>query len=42
MALAHHLAFDFEQAEAAYDEAFCCRVAPPPVLEPTETLETVD
>ncbi len=41
MALVHHLAFDFEQAEAEYDEAFCCRVEPPPALEPTETLETV-
>ncbi len=26
MALAHHLAFDFEKAEKMYDEAFCCRV----------------
>ena len=26
IALAHHLAFDFERAEQAYDEAFCCRV----------------
>ena len=27
MALAYHLAFDFESAEEMYDEAFCCRVA---------------
>ena len=26
IALAHHLAFDFERAEEAYDEAFGCRV----------------
>ena len=40
MALAHHLAFDFEQAEEAYDEAFCCRVEDLPRPEPTERLET--
>jgi ABC-type transport system substrate-binding protein/class 3 adenylate cyclase len=40
IALAHHLAFDFDQAEAAYDEAFCCRVDESPRLEPTETLAT--
>lgn len=40
MALAYHLAFDFEQAEEMYDEAFCCRVGPDLRLEPTETLET--
>jgi len=40
MALAHHLAFDFEQAEEAYDEAFCCRVEDLPRQEPTERLET--
>ncbi len=41
IALARHIAFDFEGAEAAYDEAFCCRVDPPTALEPTERLETV-
>jgi ABC-type transport system substrate-binding protein/class 3 adenylate cyclase len=40
IALAHHLAFDFEGAEAAYDEAFCCRVVAPTRAEPTETVET--
>ncbi len=40
MALAHHLAFDFEQAEEAYDEAFCCRVEDLPRPEPTERIET--
>ncbi|MGH3024547.1 MAG: ABC transporter substrate-binding protein [Gaiellaceae bacterium] len=40
MALAHHLAFEFEQAEEMYDEAFCCRVGEEPRLEPTERLET--
>jgi ABC-type transport system substrate-binding protein/class 3 adenylate cyclase len=39
MALAHHLAFDFEAAEELYDEAFCCRVDEPPKLPLTETLE---
>ncbi|HEY6052391.1 MAG TPA: ABC transporter substrate-binding protein, partial [Gaiellaceae bacterium] len=41
IALARHIAFDFEGAEAAYDEAFCCRVDPPDRLEPTERLETL-
>jgi ABC-type transport system substrate-binding protein/class 3 adenylate cyclase len=40
MALAHHLAFDFEKAEDAYDEAFSCRVPASPRLERTERLET--
>jgi ABC-type oligopeptide transport system substrate-binding subunit/class 3 adenylate cyclase len=40
MALAHHLAFDFERAEDAYDEAFCCGVPPSPRLERTERLAT--
>src|SRR5215211_3135364 len=40
MALAHHLAFDFEAAEELYDEAFCCRVDADPPLTPTETIET--
>ena len=40
MALAYHLAFDFEKAEEIYDEAFCCRVGEDPRLEPTERLET--
>ncbi len=41
IALTHHLAFDFEQAEDAYDEAFCCRVPELSSLDPTERLETV-
>ena len=40
MALAHHLAFNFEAAEELYDEAFCCRVEEPQPLEPTERIET--
>ena len=40
MALTHHLAFDFEQAEEAYDEAFCCKVEEAPEPQATETLET--
>ncbi len=40
MALAHHLAFEFEKAEDAYDEAFCCRVPASARLERTERLET--
>jgi oligopeptide transport system substrate-binding protein len=40
IALAHHLAFDFEAADAAWAEA-STRPEPPPVrLEPTERLET--
>lgn len=40
MALAYHVAFDFEKAEEMYDEAFSCRVGEDPRLEPTERLET--
>jgi ABC-type transport system substrate-binding protein len=40
IALTHHLSFDFERAEDAYDEAFCCRVDAPAVVEATELLET--
>ena len=40
MALAYHLAFDFENAEEMYDEAFCCRVGEDPRLPATERLET--
>jgi ABC-type transport system substrate-binding protein/class 3 adenylate cyclase len=40
VALAHHLAYDFEAADAAWTEAFQ-RPEPPPVqLEPSEPLET--
>ena len=40
MALAYHLAFDFENAEEMYDEAFCCRVGEDPRLPTTARLET--
>jgi ABC-type transport system substrate-binding protein/class 3 adenylate cyclase len=40
MALAHHLAFDFEGAEDVYDEAFCCKVEEAPRAEPTVAIET--
>jgi ABC-type transport system substrate-binding protein len=40
MALAYHLAFDFENAEEMYDEAFCCRIGEDPRLPTTERLET--
>ena len=40
MALTYHLAFDFEQAEEMYDEAFSCRVDEEPRHEPTEHLST--
>jgi ABC-type transport system substrate-binding protein/class 3 adenylate cyclase len=40
MALAYHLAGDFEQAEKTYDEAFCCRVEEAAVLELTARVET--
>ena len=40
MALAYHLAFDFENAEEMYDEAFSCRVGEDLHLPPTERLET--
>jgi ABC-type transport system substrate-binding protein len=40
MALTYHLAFDFENAEEMYDEAFSCRVDEETRLEPTEHLST--
>ena len=40
MALAYHLAFDFEKAEEMYDEAFGCRVPEDRRLPTTERLET--
>ena len=40
MALAYHLAFDFENAEEMYDEAFSCKAEEPPRPEPTERIET--
>jgi len=40
IALTHHLAFDFEQADRAYGEAFARRVPVRRSLEPTEFLET--
>jgi predicted ATPase len=40
IALTHHLAFDFEQADRAYSEAFSRRVSEPPPLEPTEQIYT--
>jgi ABC-type transport system substrate-binding protein/class 3 adenylate cyclase len=40
IALVHHLAFDFEEAERAYDEAFACKVEPYGQPEPTERLVT--
>jgi oligopeptide transport system substrate-binding protein len=40
MALAYHLAFDFEKAEEMYDEAFSCRVGEDPRLPSTARLET--
>ncbi len=40
MALAYHLAFDFENAEKTYDEAFCCRVEEAPTYELTARVET--
>src|SRR5919106_540080 len=42
MALTYHVAFDFENAEDLYDEAFCCRVEEEPRLEPTERVETAE
>jgi ABC-type transport system substrate-binding protein/class 3 adenylate cyclase len=38
IALVHHLAFQYEEAEAAYDEAFSCRAEDPVQLEPTERI----
>jgi ABC-type transport system substrate-binding protein/class 3 adenylate cyclase len=40
MALAYHVAFDFEKAEEMYDEAFSCGVPGDPRLPSTERLET--
>ncbi len=40
MALAYHVAFDFEKAEEMYDEAFSCRAPEDPRLPTTERLET--
>jgi ABC-type transport system substrate-binding protein/class 3 adenylate cyclase len=42
MALAYHVAFDFERAEDVYDEAFCCRVEEPARSQPTERIETAE
>jgi len=39
IALTHHLAFEFEQADRAYGEAFSRRVPVPEWVEPTERLE---
>ena len=40
IALTHHLAFDFEQADRAYQEAFSRRVTEPQRFELTERLDT--
>jgi ABC-type transport system substrate-binding protein/class 3 adenylate cyclase len=40
IALVHHLAFNFAEAERAYDEAFACKVVPLDQPEPTERLAT--
>ncbi|HVG89492.1 MAG: ABC transporter substrate-binding protein [Gaiellales bacterium] len=40
IALVHHLAFRFSEAERAYDEAFCCRDEPLLPPTPTESLWT--
>jgi ABC-type transport system substrate-binding protein/class 3 adenylate cyclase len=40
IALVHHLAFDFEGAERAYDEAFACKVEPVSRPELCERLTT--
>jgi ABC-type transport system substrate-binding protein/class 3 adenylate cyclase len=40
IALVHHLAFDFAEAERAYDEAFACKVEPYEQPEATERLVT--
>jgi ABC-type transport system substrate-binding protein/class 3 adenylate cyclase len=40
IALTHHLAFDFEQADRAYQEAFSRRVPEPQGVELTERLDT--
>ncbi len=39
-ALVHHLAFNFAEAERAYDEAFACKVEPIAQPRPTERLVT--
>ncbi len=40
IALVHHLAFDFGEAERAYDEAFACKVEPFDQPAPTERIVT--
>ena len=40
IALVHHLAFDFAEAESAYDEAFACKAEPFEQPAPTERLVT--
>ncbi|HYY33918.1 MAG TPA: ABC transporter substrate-binding protein [Gaiellaceae bacterium] len=40
IALTHHLAFDFEQADRAYGEAFSRHVPEPKSAEPSEALES--
>jgi ABC-type transport system substrate-binding protein/class 3 adenylate cyclase len=40
IALVHHLAFNFGEAERAYDEAFACKVEPYEQPAPTERLVT--
>jgi ABC-type transport system substrate-binding protein/class 3 adenylate cyclase len=40
IALVHHLAFDFGEAERAYDEAFACKVEPIEQPEATERIVT--
>ena len=40
IALVHHLAFDFGEAERAYDEAFACKVEPVEHPAPTERIVT--
>ncbi len=40
IALVHHLAFNFAEAERAYDEAFACKVVPLEQPEPTERIVT--
>jgi ABC-type transport system substrate-binding protein/class 3 adenylate cyclase len=40
IALVHHLAFNFGEAERAYDEAFACKVVPLDQPEPTERIVT--
>jgi ABC-type transport system substrate-binding protein/class 3 adenylate cyclase len=41
IAVAHHLAFDFEAASSAWAEAFARPDPPPQRLEPTERIETL-